>query len=1035
VPKIDEPLPIEFPVAGQNKRTSYAKQPPFSTVLASNVQLDAALEGRSRGGSRPGLGKVHSELLGGGNPIRMVGQVRALLDNQDIAIPDNLQGWVDDTNIPSEYTAAPWITAVDQILSSHTFREPSSSGVATSDWDQNDSLEAGTFHPAMGDIDLTTVISLPLINTLGTRLLFPGLAAMKAGSSPSLQITQNGSDVDFPEFSVAVLPYDTAINVDSSQVRLTALLDVPFTQSVLLNQAFRDVLFDQGGDTFAIRVIVNGADAGGGPELKISEIGFAGNPWPVFMYRMGLIAGEWFIAAQVQDWPASLGFVAGDRIKFTSGANSGLDKTLTGVTNGGTLVNSTVKWLSGDVVRMSDGDTFQIVRDPEVTTPKILGGNLVGTAASRPTVGVIRDDISELVQAARHRVSIYTSGKDGKYQVFHRVGAAGDATIDGVISELVINGNMYSGSHTVYKDGVPTVNAFAGGTLTNDIPVYFRVENDGADLLTTFLDGVAVDVYDASVVGMNIGKRTGFGLEYTSVENAWVGDFTVLYESTDPRNRNLLVASSNGLLYRQSDDGISMDQVVTALTLNSDVRLTSIERLGKLYIADHGDSVLVVDGVLTGGVNLDSPTILDWSILINKEDFRVEITDPLPGGVVKGVYDIEGVSASSITLSSSAGADATTVQFRVERAAKVFDPVANTLELLAPTRGQVPLGPTLIELFLDRLVLAGPGNNWFMSRAGDVTDWFFDDSDDDVLRAVSAISGQAGVIPGPITAIWAFTDDYMILATVADFWRLTGDPGAAGVVDNVTKKIGVVGKRTWAHAPDGVAWFLSRDGIWRLPPGAVGRPESVSREKLPVELLNLDADEITISMAYSITARGIYVFCTPEDGTKTCFFYDIETDSWWPIDHIENHHATAVLEYDADSAQDNAVVVGCKDGFLRRYSSNFESDDGTAISSFVWLGPYRLGTRADYEGILTQIQGTLAVSSGSVTWDVHAGTSAEDAAKSASKASGTWSERLNYTKRPRVRGQACFVRLSSTERWALEEIVARAKKAGVLRKR
>lgn len=58
-------LRIEFPAAGLNRRHAFQDQPPFTTPAAENVQPYDALEGRERGGSRPGLAKAFSTSLGG----------------------------------------------------------------------------------------------------------------------------------------------------------------------------------------------------------------------------------------------------------------------------------------------------------------------------------------------------------------------------------------------------------------------------------------------------------------------------------------------------------------------------------------------------------------------------------------------------------------------------------------------------------------------------------------------------------------------------------------------------------------------------------------------------------------------------------------------------------------------------------------------------------------------------------------------------------------------------------------------------------
>ena len=69
-------LELRFPVGGLNRRYAYRQQPPFTTPDALNVRPDGTIEGRERGGSRPGIGKAYAEQIGGDEyPIRMLNSV------------------------------------------------------------------------------------------------------------------------------------------------------------------------------------------------------------------------------------------------------------------------------------------------------------------------------------------------------------------------------------------------------------------------------------------------------------------------------------------------------------------------------------------------------------------------------------------------------------------------------------------------------------------------------------------------------------------------------------------------------------------------------------------------------------------------------------------------------------------------------------------------------------------------------------------------------------------------------------------------
>jgi hypothetical protein len=105
-------LNLHWPLGGLDRRASYRQQAPYTTFDALNVRPLDPMEGRERGGSRPGLGKAYYEQLGSGNPVRLLSEVTA--------IPyDGMQYWIDDFTGPavsSVWTAPSWIGEGDALL-------------------------------------------------------------------------------------------------------------------------------------------------------------------------------------------------------------------------------------------------------------------------------------------------------------------------------------------------------------------------------------------------------------------------------------------------------------------------------------------------------------------------------------------------------------------------------------------------------------------------------------------------------------------------------------------------------------------------------------------------------------------------------------------------------------------------------------------------------------------------------------------------------------------------------------------------------
>jgi hypothetical protein len=121
------------------------------------------------------------------------------------------------------------------------------------------------------------------------------------------------------------------------------------------------------------------------------------------------------------------------------------------------------------------------------------------------------------------------------------------------------------------------------------------------------------------------------------------------------------------------------------------------------------------------------------------------------------------------------------------------------------------------------------------------------------------------------------------------------------------------------------------------------------------------------------------------------------------------------------------MLMGGYDGHLRKWDQTASDDDGTAISSHVYLGPLKGGTQMGVR--LKEMRATLGLTSASLTYTVFAGDSAESAYNSTTAAaSGTFSSTL--AGKPAVShkgamGQAIFIKLSNTtvaEKWTLEKL-------------
>lgn len=354
-----------------------------------------------------------------------------------------------------------------------------------------------------------------------------------------------------------------------------------------------------------------------------------------------------------------------------------------------------------------------------------------------------------------------------------------------------------------------------------------------------------------------------------------------------------------------------------------------------------------------------------------------------------------------------------------------------------PFDSPVPTAARLITTWNGRTVLAGYRSNpqmWFMSAQFNPFNWNYSPSTTTLTQATNGNVSDAGLVGDFITCLIPYTNDVLIVGCDHTIWQLKGDPMAGGRFDRVSDSIGMAWGRPYAIDPFGQIYFMAQTGgIFKLTPGALPIPVSQQIEK---KLNNINMATNIIRMAYDIQLHGLAVWVTPLDRTKATqnYFFEERTNSWW-VDTYTNpaHNPMAVHVYDGDSPQDRRIMMGGSDGYVRIMSDTATTDDGTAISSYVWLGP--MSTKQMDDIMLHDLQATLGDSSGTVKFEVYVGPTVEAAMASTAAVTGNWMAGRNRVSFVQRSGFVAFVKLSSTSAWALERIMARYTPLGEVRRR
>jgi len=661
--------------------------------------------------------------------------------------------------------------------------------------------------------------------------------------------------------------------------------------------------------------------------------------------------------------------------------------------------------------------------------PSITSDGLISDYNSH--VGAVRTALSTIDLTSAFLIEIFVSPYNASYHGKFRLYAYLDDTTpdmddEGVMAELTMEDGTgaYSGrlvdakgggadttNFTSGNDGFPAAGVFSMLITTTNVKCYWR----GAELCDVTVES-------------HSGSRFGFGM-YTTQANgvSLVPWFRIQYYDQNDRTipRKILCASANGSLYRETYID-TLSALSTNLSLSNSHNIQSAERLQKLYISDYEELVTSKSDGVTSGTSLDSASISDWTTLdMNIYDYVVQIDSG--SSATAGVYTISNIASGNLTLGSAPG-NSSSVEFTIYRAPKIYDPKADTLTLWTATTGKgfVPPGGDLITTYRDRLVLA-KDHVWYMSRQGDPLDWDYSGDVSDAQRAVAGSNSEAGRVGERIKAMIAHQDDYLLFICDNSFWRLRGDPAYGGQIDAVSQHIGIVDKTAWCITPENSVFWLSRDGFYNLPSIMNSVPQSISREKLPKELLNVDSKLYHVLLSYDIRFRGIHIYLTPKSGgVYKHYFFDYEFKSFFQVSIPENFHPTSMLEFTSQDRSKSNVLFGCRDGYIRYFDEQFVRDGSTAISDYIYLGPMHCWNQYS-SGKIEEIAGVLPINSGEIDWSLIVGNSHDQVLNNGTTmVTGTWDkEGYNLKQRPKIKSNSFLIKLESGETnkpWAIDYI-------------
>jgi hypothetical protein len=381
---------------------------------------------------------------------------------------------------------------------------------------------------------------------------------------------------------------------------------------------------------------------------------------------------------------------------------------------------------------------------------------------------------------------------------------------------------------------------------------------------------------------------------------------------------------------------------------------------------------------------------------------------------------------------------------------KVFDPQTSRVDEVR-TGGTVewtdksaavdpPTKCNIIVRYHDRLLVcedSGNPNLWYMSRSGVPLDFNYDDTD--ALAAIYAQNTSMGQLGEPIRAAAPHGDQCVIFFCDSSVWSLRSDPGFGGRLDNLSHQIGCVSRNAWCRSSEGWLFWLSQEGVCAMQPGCGDTPISISRERIPDDLLFIHRDDYHVSMEYDMRHRGLHLYVTSKASAASKHYWiDIKqvmggdkgsAPTYWPLTLSNDPTSTGVYE---GAAGDNLSDVLFGSAGPTPTVKQFDERVSCEAASYCDFGPLSTtGRRGSYTtGSVDQINAVTASSAAGatgepVTWSIRTGKSPEEAFDSTARDSGTWRYHNNST-RLRVRDPYYVLRVAGAadKNWALENMSA-----------
>ncbi len=336
-------------------------------------------------------------------------------------------------------------------------------------------------------------------------------------------------------------------------------------------------------------------------------------------------------------------------------------------------------------------------------------------------------------------------------------------------------------------------------------------------------------------------------------------------------------------------------------------------------------------------------------------------------------------------------------------------------------------------------------NQWLATKQGDPLD--LDDSvDTDIQAAISSQSSEAGIVGDSLVSLIPYKDNYLIFGLVNSIYILRGGSTGSGALSSFTQETGIFSPESFCWDNENNLYIVGLTGFFKIPNGmATGDTslDNISFRKLPnlFNTLKLNRQTDRVVMGYDRDNNIINVSISLQDGTWSYnFAYDIKNDAIFPDKYTTGKVPSSFLY--VNNYQNNlaGLLIGCYDGYIRKFDPTLKTDDGDTIDSYVLYGPIILNDYIRANIKVKEIQIVLSEDSDGVSWFVYQGATPEAIKKGIKDGTLDYTHSGTFTsggQQPvidnKIAGQSIAILLRNNVNntsWGVEKLVIKYTKSG-----